>query len=74
METAGDMINETAGTHSGTYSGTPGSNNADNYYANTEGQTDQTINETYATETDYKQQEWTKTNQGTSNCSHGIWY
>ena len=67
METAGDMINETAGTHSGTYSGTPGSNNADNYYANTEGQTDQTINETYATETDYKQQEWTKTNQGTSN-------
>ena len=67
METAGDMINETAGTHSGTYSGTPGSDNADNYYANTQGESDQTTSETYATETDYKQQEWTKTNQGTSN-------
>ena len=66
METAGDMVD--GDNSSGiTYTGTPGSDNADNYYSNTPGASDQTTSETYGTETDYKQQEWTKTNQGTSN-------
>jgi|TARA_B110000467_G_scaffold65567_1_gene59795 hypothetical protein len=62
LEASDDMIDETNSTGY-TY------NTSDDYYKNTTGSADETSSKTYTTESNYLQQEWTNSNQSTSQAT-----